>query len=226
MINYQVKRKFLSEQVIAQIKNYIINQELKPGDRLPTEADMAERFEVSRSSIREATKALNFLGIIESAPRRGLTVGHVDIHRIAEFMGFHFALSGYSRESLLQARIVIEVGALPYAINVIQTDEKFYNQLLSLTQKLESETDPDKYIKDDLEFHNLLVKASGIEPLIAFNDLLQVFFERFRSSIINAHPDSEIGAGHHKDIIKSLKNGDLLEAEKQLRQHLEYHKIV
>ena len=226
MANYQVKRKFLSEQVIAQIKNYIINKELRPGDRLPTEAEMAEQFDVSRSSIREATKALNFLGIIDSAPRRGLTVGHVDIHRIAEFMGFHFALSGYSRKSLLQARIVIEVGALPYAIKVIQTDDDFYKNLLSLTQKLESETDPDKYIKDDLEFHNSLVKASGIEPLIAFNDLLQVFFGRFRSNIISAHPDSDIGAGHHKNITEALKKGDLQEAEKQLRQHLEFHKIA
>ena len=77
-------RQPLSEMVAHKIKEMIIDQSLKPGDRLPTEHEMAQRFGVSRVSVREATKALAFLGIIHSAPRRGKTLGEVDMQQVTE----------------------------------------------------------------------------------------------------------------------------------------------
>src|SRR6188472_3324676 len=108
------RRQNLSEQVAARIKQLILENSLKPGDRLPTEQEMADRFGVSRVSVREATKALSFLGIIQAAPRRGLTVGHVDMRRVTEYLGFHLALTDYPKPQLLQTRLVIETGVLPF----------------------------------------------------------------------------------------------------------------
>src|SRR5258707_15608240 len=110
----QVKRQNLSEIIANRIKHYIVDNALRPGDRLPTEQEMAERFGVSRVSAREATKALSFLGIIRAAPRRGLTVGEIDMRRVTEYLGFHLALANYPNAELLQARIVIETGSLPH----------------------------------------------------------------------------------------------------------------
>jgi len=70
-----IERTQLSEMVASRIRDHIIEHSLGEGDRLPTEHELADQFGVSRGSIREATKALGFLGIIRSAPRRGLTVG-------------------------------------------------------------------------------------------------------------------------------------------------------
>ena len=81
--NEQIVRVTTSTLVAEKIKDLIIEQELRPGDRLPTEQELADRFGVSRISVREATKALGFLGIIDSAPRRGLTVGSLDMSRVS-----------------------------------------------------------------------------------------------------------------------------------------------
>ena len=224
MVKYTVSKKNLSEEVILKIKSYIVNNGLAIGDRLPTEQEMSEKFGVSRSSIREATRALNFLGIIESAPRRGLTVGKADISRIAEYMGFHFAMSNYPSEHLLQARVVIEIGALPYAMIAIRENTKLYKELLSLSDQLENEPDSNKYIEDDITFHRKIVKASGIEPLVAFNDLLQVFFARFRKNIVETiQRDKEYSSRNHRSIIEAMRKGKLKEAQSLLKVHLEYH---
>ncbi len=75
-----------------RLKTYIQSEKLVSGDRLPTETELAEMFGVSRLSLREATKALEFLGIIESRTGVGLTVGRIDLERVTDHLGFHPAL--------------------------------------------------------------------------------------------------------------------------------------
>ncbi|MCH2374496.1 MAG: GntR family transcriptional regulator [Planctomycetes bacterium] len=66
-----VKRQNLNEMVMGRIKSFSTEWNLRPGDRLPTEREVTDEFDISRGSILEATKTLSFLGIIHSAPRRG-----------------------------------------------------------------------------------------------------------------------------------------------------------
>lgn len=221
MVEDIVQRKTLSEVVASKIKSYIIDNSLRSGDRLPTEQEMADRFGVSRISVREATKALSFLGIIRSAPRRGLTVGEVDIQRVSEYLGFHFALNNYPKERLRQARIVIETGALPYAMKAMAKDCTIYDKLIEIVSRMNPE-DQKIYVREDVDFHRTLVEASGIEPLVAFNDLLQVFFKRFESNI-SAPVNRQSGVASHTRIVNALRDGQLEIAEQELRKHLSYN---
>jgi GntR family transcriptional regulator, transcriptional repressor for pyruvate dehydrogenase complex len=77
------------DQVSEQIKQYIVEQNWLPGDRLPTENQLAETFGISRLSVREVTKSLEFLGIVESKTGVGLTVGRLDMGRLTKHLGFH-----------------------------------------------------------------------------------------------------------------------------------------
>ena len=61
-----LQRPKIRDQAAEEIKRYIVDRQLAPGDRLPTENQLAEDFDISRLSVREATKALEFLGIVES----------------------------------------------------------------------------------------------------------------------------------------------------------------
>lgn len=219
MSNQPIARKTLSETVTAEIRKYIIDHDLKTGDRLPTEQQFAELFGVSRISIREATKALSFLGIIRAATRRGLTVGEVDMHRVAEFLGFHFALSNYPREQLLKARIVIETGALPEAMERIAARPELYAELVSINDGLKSVQDPEEFVRRDLAFHRALLEASGIEPLVAFSSVLEIFFKRFKDQI-SVQRNWPTGIAAHREIIEALKNRDLKKASDLLGQHL------
>jgi GntR family transcriptional regulator, transcriptional repressor for pyruvate dehydrogenase complex len=221
---YLVKKKNLSEEVVGKIKTFMVNSSMKPGDRLPTENELAVKFGVSRNIVREATKALSFLGIINSAPRRGLSVGEVDMHRLAEYLGFHFALSDFPKEHLLHARIVIETGALPYTMDAMHRSSDLREKLFSISEELTNEEDSDKYLEEDMAFHRALVEASGIEPLVAFNDLLQVFFTRFRQSVETARRMKAYSVENHRNILDALCYRKLALAQELLRQHLEYHK--
>jgi len=218
-----IRRAKLSELVAAGIRDYILDRSLGEGDRLPTEQRMAEMFGVSRVSVREATKALSFLGILRSAPRRGVTVGRVDMQRAAQYLGFHFALNSYPRAQLLKTRIVIETGALPEAMEHIAADPALYGKLSALNDRLEGIADPDEFIAADLSFHRALIESSGIEPLVAFSGLLEVFFRRFRQQVIDVRKHWASGIRGHRLILAALRKRDLRRAEERLRKHLAHY---
>jgi GntR family transcriptional repressor for pyruvate dehydrogenase complex len=219
-----IARERLSDMVASRIRDYIIEHSLGEGDRLPTEHEMAEQFAVSRSSIREATKALGFLGIIRSAPRRGLTVGHVDMKRVTEYLGFHFSLNNYPKEQLLKTRSVLEKGALPGIMERMASDPAVYERLTGLNETLEGVTDSDAFIRGDAAFHRALLECSGIEPLVAFGDVLGIFFMRFRQKLVEAKDGWAGGVRMHRALLDTLHKGNLANAERIMDQHLEHYK--
>ena len=218
----KLRRKRLSEEVSAQIRKYIIDHDLRPGDSLMTEQEMVERFGVSRTVVREATKALDFMGVIGTSPRRGMVLDNFDFKRVSEYFGFHFALSDYPREKLLKARTVIETGALYYTMEIMRKNAEVYPRLKRLAEK-SPDTDKldDRWIEYDIAFHRELVDASDITPLSSFCDLLQAFFHQFRAR--TALGDIRGGRQVHCQIVESLHAGDLDEAVHLLRSHLSWY---
>jgi len=217
-----IERRNLSEVVAERIKQFIIDHGLKPGDRLPTEQELADRFGVSRVSAREATKALGFLGIIDAAPRRGLAVGQVDMKRVTNYLGFHLAIGNFPPAQLLDTRIVIETGALPHVLRQMAKDPTLFPRLTELAEKVRCAGNLDERIATDVAFHRGLLDASGVQPLLAFHDLLTIFFDRFRRSLVRG--DWETGVRQHQRILDALRAGDLAEASDVLTNHLEYHR--
>ena len=217
-----IERRNLSEVVIERIKQYIIDNKLKPGDRLPTEQELADRFGVSRVSTREATKALGFLGIIEAAPRRGLVVGQVDMKRVTSYLGFHLAISDFPRSQLLDARMVIETGALAHVMRQMSDDPTLHERLTQEADKVRQADELDERITADVAFHRALLDASGVQPLLAFHDLMTIFFDRFRRSL--AGGNWENGMKQHQQILDCLRDGDLKQASDIMSRHLDHHR--
>jgi DNA-binding FadR family transcriptional regulator len=214
------RRPKRSEQVAAGIKQLIIDEQLRPGDRLPTEKEIAARFGVSRVSVREATKALSFLGIVRAAPRRGLSVGEVDMSRVTEYLGFQLALTDYPKAELWHTRFVIETGALAYVARAMAADTAVYDRLRGMVEVTRELTDPQERVQADVAFHQALIEASGIGPLVAFSDLLQIFFTRMR----NPNPPAtqwEKTVRQHEELIEHLRAGDVEAARGTLARHLD-----
>lgn len=215
-------RPKIREVVAERLKAYITNEGLRPGDALPTESELATSFGVSRLSLREATKALEFLGIVEAKPGRGLTVGQVTIERMTEYLGFHPALQDAAPEQLIQTRVIIELGVLPHVIRRMQEDPQIYKGLVEINDRLRSTKDVQKWIEHDIALHRGLIEASGLSPLLAFSDLLAVFFVRFRESVKKAEWKDAIES--HQRLLDTLKDGDLPLASELLREHIESHR--
>jgi GntR family transcriptional repressor for pyruvate dehydrogenase complex len=211
-----------SEQVAAKLRNYIVANSLKPGDRLPTEGELAEQFGVSRVSVREATKALGFLGIVDAAPRRGLTVGKVSMKRLSRYLSFHFALADYPLDELIDTRIVVETGGLRQVTERMAKDSTIYEELNDLNEKLRRAVKKSEWLQGEVNFHCCLVASSGVRALAAFNDLVQVFFQKFRSDFSKARREN--GIRGHQEIIDTLRKGDYQTATTMLTAHINVHR--
>lgn len=217
-----VRRSKVRDQATEQIKRYIVERKLVPGDRLPTETQLAETLGISRLSLREATKALEFLGIVKSKTGVGLTVGRIDMERVTEHLGFHAGLLDVDPQQLIDSRVILETGVLPHVVRRMQDDPAIEAGLREIVRQFESARDLKIFIALDIQFHRLLLEASGLQPLVAFGDLLHVFFQRFRESVKQA--GWKKGVESHRRLVDFLSNGKLDAATAELRKHIESHK--
>lgn len=218
-----VKRRRLSDRIADRIRRHILDHRLQPGDRLPTEHELADAFGASRLAVREATKALGFLGIVQAAPRRGLTVGQLDLEQVAPFLEFHPALRQATMDQLIDTRIVVETGGLPLAMQRMRDDPSLCERLFAAANEFHRAKDVATWIELDIDFHRLLLSASGLAPLVAFHDLLDVFFRRFRESVKKA--EWKQGIESHLRILEALREGQLQVACGLLRRHIESHRL-
>lgn len=217
-----IGRPKLRDVVAERLKSYIVTENLRAGDKLPTETELAAQFGVSRLSLREATKALEFLGIVEARPGRGLTVGAVNMERVTEYLGFHPALHSVAPEELIDTRVLIETGVLPHVARRMQASPAIFDRLAGINDELRRTRSLQRWLELDIAFHRGLIEASGLSPLLAFGDLLAIFFQRFRESVKKA--EWKIGLDGHQLIIESLRDGDIERASAELRHHIESHR--
>jgi GntR family transcriptional regulator, transcriptional repressor for pyruvate dehydrogenase complex len=217
-----LRRPKVRDQVAGQIQQYIVEQKLGPGDRLPTETQLAETFGISRLSLREATKALEFLGIVESKTGVGLTVGRIDMERLTEHLSFHAGLLEADTQQLIDSRVILETGVLPHVARRMKADSTIEARLRDLVEKFRSARDLKSWIELDILFHRSLLDASGLQPLVAFGDLLHIFFQRFRESVKKA--GWKAGVESHERIVNELAKGHVEAATAELRKHIESHK--
>ncbi|MEX0724871.1 MAG: FCD domain-containing protein [Planctomycetaceae bacterium] len=222
-------RPKIRDMVVERLKSHIVAERLLPGDRLATESELAKQFGVSRLSLREATKALELLGIVQSKTGVGLTIGHIDMARVTDHLGFHPALLRAPALELIDTRIVIETGALPFAHKRMLEDPAIIETLQSIIDQFRVARDLQDWIKLDLQFHRILLDASGLTPLVAFNSVLEIFFQRFRDSVKTAEWNEAVDRHQrtiesHQKIVDALRAHDVPLASQNLREHIEAHK--
>ncbi len=215
-------RPKVRDQVAGQIQQFIVEQKLGPGDRLPTETQLAETFGISRLSLREATKSLEFLGIVESKAGVGLTVGRIDMERVTEHLSFHAGLLEADPQQLIDSRVILETGVLPHVVRRMKDDPTIEARLREIVRQFELARDLKTFIALDIQFHRTLLDASGLQPLVAFGDLLHIFFQRFRESVNKA--GWKAGVESHQLIVDELAAGRVAAATAELRKHIESHK--
>lgn len=217
-----LRRPKVRDQVAGQIQQFIVEQKLEPGDRLPTETQLAETFGISRLSLREATKSLEFLGIVESKAGVGLTVGRIDMERLTEHLSFHAGLLEADPQQLIDSRVILETGVLPHVARRMAEDPAVKARLRELVEQFRSARDLKTWIELDIQFHRSLLESSGLQPLVAFGDLLHIFFQRFRESVNKA--GWKAGVESHQRLVDELAIGRVAAATIELRQHIESHK--
>jgi len=177
-LNY-AHRMAVTEEAIATIKAMIVSGELKPGDRLPPEKDLSERLGVSRNSLREAVKSLEFIRVLDVRRGDGTFVTSLEPSQLLEAMSFVIDLHrDRSVLEIFEVRRVLEPHAGAMAAALISDD-----QLAALAASLASvdaATDVDRMVAHDLEFHRIISAASGNAYLSSLLDTLSSSTTRAR----------------------------------------------
>jgi GntR family transcriptional repressor for pyruvate dehydrogenase complex len=212
----------LSSQVAEQIQQLILSRDLKPGDRLPTERELGDTFEVSRTVIREAIRTLEARGLVKSQTGSGTYVRAMKGSDVATSLGMYINTQRkpFSLDALMEVRHVLELEMVRLAaMRASETD--ITNLENSLEKMCSTTTDTEEFSKWDLEFHLQLCEASG-NPLfgIILEPLTESLFELIWTGTSTPGAANE-ACDFHAKILTHIKNKDGQGAVEVMIEHLD-----
>jgi len=213
-----IRRNKVYEDVARQIQNHIL-EHLKPGDVLPPERELAQRFGVSRGSVRDAIRSLEHIGLLE--PRQGL--GTIVCEPSADILVNPLAAV------LLQKRKL--VGELLDVRNIIEPPlagraalHATAGELAEMEQILERQQEKllrgEMSIEEDSEFHYQIALAADNSIVLRIVDVLMDLLRETRERSLQTAGRSEKSLAGHRRILAALKRHDPAASEAAMRQHL------
>jgi GntR family transcriptional regulator, transcriptional repressor for pyruvate dehydrogenase complex len=170
-------RKFRThEHVLAAIEEQILHARLSVGDRLPGERDLAEMLGVSRPSVREALRVLEWMGVIAAGVGSGKDAGSIITAQSSEaltrLLRIHLALANFSVDNLVEVRLMLEAAATEAAA-AHATPQDLEPLQSVLNEMSKAERGPKEFNELDTEFHVGIAAVSG-------NRLLSVLMQALR----------------------------------------------
>ena len=109
--------------IVEQLKMMIEDDGLIPGDKIPSERELSERLQVGRSSVREALRSLELLGLIETRRGEGTFIKNFQEHKLVDILGSFFLQEQKAKENLLETKMLIEMDCLKLAIRDASDDQ-------------------------------------------------------------------------------------------------------
>jgi len=166
LLNSSLANKSVVDRVVEQITGAIINGELKPGDKLPTEVELCESFQVGRNSVREAIKVLESYGVVFIKRAEGTFVSSSFNHRMLDPMLYGLILAKDSGESIIELRKVVDIGIMFVVFEKATEKDLQYIQkeLNQLENKVMSKNALAKQVlEQDIRFHTAIVLSAHNE---------------------------------------------------------------
>src|SRR6202789_1861396 len=215
-----VKTSRLFEQIVQQVEDSILQGQLKPGDQLPAERDLAQRFGVSRTAVREAVKTLREKGLVEAYSGRGTFVTNGTSFAVRQSLDLMIRTNKQEGSANLSGlRLVLEPEIAGLAA------EHMEEQLLTTMREAVAEMDrnlhdPDAYVEADLDFHLALAEAADNPLILSLLDSIVGLLREQRSRIFNVDGGPERGQFHHKRILAAVEQRNPEAARQAMRAHL------
>ena len=219
----QIRKTSLSDSVLVELKRMIRNNEIRVGDKLPNQNDLAAQLGVSRTSLREAFSKLAFLGAIDQKPG----VGTVLISKFLVLNADTIALPLMSYPSaaleLNRARRIVEVGAASLAAEcATELQIQKCRQLVEGMEKALEQGDAQKYIELDMDFHLQVVKSSNNRFIVYSFKSMQGYIEQYIQECLILIPEMQKNSMHfHLNIYEAIESRDAEQAAQQMKNHIE-----
>ena len=217
---FQVVRKIrVSEEIIGQVRDLITSGRLKVGDRLPAERELAKTLDVGRSTVREAIRALESLGILQARPGEGTFLVANPADQRPDPFAANLFNSWDNQHKLFEVRMVIEPDLAALAARRATADHiQRMREILNDQEQLVRQGD--NGIKADTTFHFLLAEASGNDILLRIMDGLMDRLQETREASLNTGGRPLRSLKQHRAILRAVEARDPETAELRMREHI------
>lgn len=201
------KHLTLREKILETIRDAIISGALKAGSRV-SEPELAERFGISRTPIREAFRQLESEGYLTVIPRRGAVVREFSQKDVEEFYAIKSILEGYAARRACEKLTSREMDRL----------QSINDRLAELADQNDIKT----FFKVHSDFHDLFIKAADNDKLREMITSLVNRFQRLRLMSLSMPGRMAISVHEHEKIIEAFRRRDVESAELLVRKNAEY----
>lgn len=212
----------VSQVIVDQIKLLIRDGRLMPGDRLPSERELCQRFGVSRVTVREALRVLEASGLvaIRVGARGGAFLTSPSAERLGEGLADLISLAPLTAANVTEARIIVELGILPLVVERA-TDEDVA-ALAEMVEDGEHAVEDGVYTVEMSAAFHTRVAACTHNPAIEM--LVQSFHGPLLMSLQESHataPMGHRGTEEHRELTEAIQNRDLVAARAVMTRHLD-----
>lgn len=217
-----IESKKISQIVIEQIQNMIMKGELKSGDKLPPERELTKTLKIGRPALREALKALEVIGIIESRHGQGNFIVNNTENSVFKPLSLSFKLSNGNIQEILELRHLIEAYTVKKAALLANT--KAINKLYEIHNAMIKAETKEKKSYYDKQLHFEIAKISENFLINSVLESTSYLFDIFINKTVRMSYFGEDSIEkiyqEHLNIIKSIEKHDADEASKFMNYHL------
>ncbi|WP_217596004.1 FadR/GntR family transcriptional regulator [Cohnella sp. GbtcB17] len=209
----------LSHIVSERIKAYILEKDMREGDKLPSEKQLIDALGVSRTVVREALKSMEMLGIVKIKTGDGIYVGGPSLKPILEQVSFRWQQDERKMTELVKTRRILELGAVEMAIE--HYDVAFLDQMDEWNRRMAEKVDRGlPPIEEDLAFHETLFRATGNETYLELSGLISDFFLKIRTLHFDSVESSRKSVDEHQNVTDAIRAKDVARAKREMEIHL------
>ena len=209
----------VQQGIIVQLRDLIDYKNLEPGDKLPSERMLSEKFSVSRSNIREAIQKLELYGILNSKPQSGTFIADIGRIAMSGMIEDILRLEEPDFKSLVETRILLELKTVRLAATR-RTDEDLKNLEDALEAYKTKVMNGEDAVQEDLLFHLAIAKASKNATM---NTFMLIIIPEIITNFEKYHVcDSNLsmkGIKEHQDIFEAIKDQDPQRGKEMMKIH-------
>ncbi len=209
-----------TQQVVAHVRGLIERGELRPGDRLPPERDLAAQIGVSRPTVSAAIRALAAMGVVVSKQGSGTYIPAGPPALVSEPLRFQTALHNISRDEVYRARQILEVGAAGLAAEHA-TGEDLATMADEVASMFATIDQPAVFLIHDVAFHRAIANASANQVVASLVDMVAALHYETRNQAPPADREElQDAAEMHRRIYRAIRARDVGAARQLMHDHL------
>jgi len=208
-----------AEIVVQHVRALIERGELRPGDRLPPERELAVQLGVSRPSVRAGLRSLAAIGVLQTRHGAGTFITDGPPTLGSEPLSFLAALHGFTRDEMFEARRALEVGVAGLAAERA-SDDQIATIAEEVTGMFASLDDAQAFLIHDIRFHRGVAAASGNPILASLVEMVSALFYEQRRKTVGHGRDLKQAAQAHRNIYHAVRAHDPKRARSAMSEHL------